>query len=169
MQRKGAGTNPIGTIGGLLILALVFVALFMLARFVFRILAFLSPALLIAALILDYKVVLGYGKWLLSLIRSNPLAGIAAIVLTIFGFPLVAAFLAGKALLSRNVKKAREEQQKGIRGEYIDFEEVDEEPTLQLPELSPVKPEKEPAPPKEESQPKKKDKGEDERYDELFK
>lgn len=170
MQRNETGGNPISTIAGLVILVLVFVALFMLARFVFRILTFLSPVLIIAALILDYKVVVGYGKWLLDLVRRNPVSGVVAILLTIFGFPLVAAFLAGKALFTRNLKKARKEQQKGLRGEYIDFEEVEEEPPLQLPELSRQRPKmkEEPLPPKEEPSTKKKTREEDDPYDHLF-
>lgn len=164
INNRNPSNNPLSALAGLLILVVVLVALFMLARFVFRILAFLSPALIIAALFLDYKTVTGFGKWLIDLVRRNPLMGIAAIVLTVLGFPLVSAFLAGKALLTRNMRKAKEEQEQARTGEYIEFEEVEEEP-LELPELSKVK-RREPERPPDES-PRKKE-GRDSDYDQLF-
>lgn len=166
MQYKRTDNSPFGTIFGLLLMALIFVGLFMLARFVFRILAFLAPALIIAALILDYKTVLNYGKWLVDMVKRNPLLGIAAVVLTVLGFPLVSAFLAGKALLTRNAKKARRQQEEEVPGEYIEFEELEENP-LELPELKEIKrPQKEepPASKKESSE----NKDESDKYDSLF-
>ncbi len=162
-EYRSKNKSPISGIFGLIILALVLVGLFMLARFVFRILAFLAPVLIIVALILDYKTVIGYGKWLVNLVKQTPLMGILAIVLTVLGFPLVSAFLAGKAYLSRNVKQAEKEQEPQREGEYIDFEEVDEQP-LELPELSKIKKEEER---KRPSEPKTKPK-EDDKYDSLF-
>lgn len=163
-EYRSTNKSPLSGILGLVILALILVGLFMLARFIFRILAFLAPALIIVALILDYKTVLGYGKWLINLVKENPLMGILAIVLTVLGFPLVSAFLAGKAYLSRNVKQAEKEQEAQKPGEYIDFEEVDEQP-LELPELSKIKREEER---KRPSEPKTKSKEEDDKYDSLF-
>ena len=137
-NRRESPGSPINPIIGLLIVVLFVVALFMLARFVFTILSWLAPIMIIAALILDYKVVLGYGKWLIDLVKSNALMGIGAIILTVLGFPVVAAFLAGKALLKRNLRKAREEDTGKLEGEYIDFEELEEKP-LKLPELDRMK------------------------------
>lgn len=159
-EYRSTDKSPLSGILGLVILALVLVGLFMLARFIFRILAFLAPALIIVALILDYKTVLGYGKWLINLVKQNPLMGILAIVLTILGFPLVSAFLAGKAYLSRNMKKAEKEQEAQKPGEYIDFEEIEEEP-LELPKLSEIKRE-------EKEKKSSKRGGEEDKYDSLF-
>lgn len=170
IDNRNPSNNPLSALAGLLIFVVVLVALFMLARFVFRILAFLSPALIIAALILDYKTVTGFGKWLIDQVRSNPLLGIAAIVLTVLGFPLVSAFLAGKALLTRNVRKAREEQEQQQRGEYIDFEELDDQP-LELPELSEMKRREEERREKErraEEPPPSRRENRDSDYDQLF-
>ena len=164
INNRNPSNNPLNALAGLLLLVVVLVTLFMLARFVFRILAFLSPALIIAALILDYKTVTGFGKWLIDLVRRSPLMGIAAIVLTVLGFPLVSAFLAGKALLTRNLRKAREQEEERQTGEYIEFEEVEEEP-LELPELSKVK-RREPERPANE--PPRKEKERDSDYDQLF-
>jgi hypothetical protein len=166
MQYKKTDNSPFGTIIGLLLMALIFVGLFMLAGFIFRILAYLAPALIILALILDYKVVLNYGKWLINTVKRNPVLGIAAIVLTVIGFPLVSAFLAGKAFLTRSAKKGRRQQEGETPGEYIDFEEVEEEP-LELPELREIKREQQEKPPatKKENSGKKED---SDKYDDLF-
>lgn len=158
MIYRKENNGPIASIGTLLIMVAFMIGLFFLARFVFRILAFLSPVLLIAALILDYRTVLGYGKWLINLVRRNILMGVGAILLTVIGFPLVSAFLAGKALLMRNVRQARKEQEQKVQGEYIDFEEVDEE-IMELPKLKERRREIPPAPKKEDD---------DSKYDEFF-
>ena len=159
-EYRSTNKSPLSGIIGLVVLALVLVGLFMLARFIFRILAFLAPVLIIVALILDYKTVLGYGKWLINLVKENPLMGILAIVLTVLGFPLVSAFLAGKAYLNRNVKQAEKEQEVQKPGEYIDFEEIEEKP-LELPKLSKMKKE-------EEEKKSSKPGGKEDKYDSLF-
>jgi hypothetical protein len=127
------------------------VVLFFLARFIFRILYFLSPIFLIAALIIDYKVVLNYGKWLVKMVKQNPIMGIGAIVLSIFGFPLVSVYLLGRALFNKRIKDVEQEFEKRTKGEMVDFEEIDSEP-LRLREL-------------EEDTPKRKESNE---YEDLF-
>jgi len=164
INNRTPSNNPLNAVAGLLILVVILVALFMLARFVFRILTFLSPALIIAALFLDHKTVTGYGKWLVNQVRTKPVLGIAAIVLTVLGFPLVSTFLFGKALLTRNMRKSREEEEGQLPGEYIDFEKVDEDKPLELPELSKIKRREEER--RAQQPPEKEDRDRD--YDQLF-
>ena len=134
-------SNPFSSLTSLIIMVLFFVALFYIARAAFWVLSMLAPILLIATLIIDHKVVVNYGKWIISKLKTNTLFGIAMVLLTIFGAPVVAGFLFGKALLKRKFNKVKEEmemQQGGVRrGEFIEYEEVPEEPplTLELPEL----------------------------------
>lgn len=118
--------NPFSLLISIGIGVLVLVALFMLARFVFKILAFAAPILFLAALIFDYRTVVNYGKWLLDLTRRQPILGIAAILFSILGFPIVSVFLFGKALLKKQVRNIQKEQtqQAPQLGEYIEFEEV---------------------------------------------
>ena len=82
---------------------------------------------------------------------------IIAILLSVLGFPVLSAFLLGKALFKRQVKKARaqEEVRAPGDGEYIEFEELEDEP-LELPRI--------PKQEKPREQPKKKDS----HYDEFF-
>ncbi len=125
--------SPFQAIAGLLLLAVFIVGMFMLARFIFRILAWLSPLMLIAALILDYRTVVNYVKWVGGLLRSNVLTGILVIILSVVGFPLLSAFLAAKAFLMRSVRKARKEKEQSLEGEYVDYETLDNE-VLDLPD-----------------------------------
>ncbi len=130
--------NPFSSITSVLFLVLAFVALYFIATGIFKILAWLAPVMLIATLIIDYKVVVNYGKWIVSLLSRNPLMGIGAILLTFFGFPIVAGFLLGKALVKKKVGKMTQEFQKRQEGEYTDFEEVDSRPSvLDLPSMEP--------------------------------
>lgn len=127
----GGGNNPMGMVTGVILAILFFLVLFYLTRIVFRILWFAAPFLFIASLIIDHKVFLGYAKWLGGMLRSNPLVGIGAIVLSIVLFPLTASFLFGKALYRKKVKEAQKEYEKQVHGELVDFEEiVEDEPEL---------------------------------------
>ncbi|MCB0562659.1 MAG: hypothetical protein KDD09_27095, partial [Phaeodactylibacter sp.] len=94
----------------------------------------LAPIMIIAALIIDYKVVLGYLKWLVGLLKENLLLGIGAIVLSVLGFPVLSVFLLGKALFKRQVRKSEEEGRVSQKGEYIEYEELDSE-QLELPQI----------------------------------
>ena len=145
------GNNNRNPLWSILIGVFFLVALFFIARFIFRILYFLSPLFLIAALVIDYKVVLNFGKWLINLVKQNAVLGIGAIVLSVFGFPLVSVYLAGRALFNKRIKEAEQAYETRTKGEIVDFEELDSEP-LQLREL-------------EEDTPKRKENNE---YEDLF-
>ena len=129
-------SDPINTIISLIMLVVVFMLIFFVARGVFRLLTWMAPFLFIATLILDYKVILSYGKYLLRTLERNVIWGIVMTVLTVIGFPLVIAFLFGKALLFRRVKTVEKDMEDEKMGEYIPYEEVDEdEEFLDLPEF----------------------------------
>ena len=135
-RNNQAEANPFNSITSILFLVLAFMALYFIATSVFKILAWLAPVMLIATLVIDYKVVLNYGKWIVNLLRRNPLIGIGAILLSFFGFPIIAGFLLGKALLKRKVVKMKKDIQNRQEGEYTDYEEMNSRPsTLDLPEM----------------------------------
>jgi len=152
---NSSSSNPFNSIFSIIMIILVMLGLFFIARFIFTILMYLSPVMLVAALILDYKVVTGYGQWIYGLLKKNPIMGVGSILLTVIGFPVVSLFLLGKALFRKRVRDAQEEATRQREGRYIEYEEVDSEP-LELPRL-----EKE-----EQQKEEKKDKGQD--YDHLF-
>lgn len=135
---------------GLLILAIGFVALWFIAKSVFTLLSWVAPFLLVGALIVNYKTVIGYGKFVLSLLKRNWIMGLVAIVLTIFGFPIVTGFLFAKSFLDRKVNKMMDEQKRQVEGELVEYEDVTDEvtevteeaETLELPPIKKAQPEK---------------------------
>lgn len=135
--RKKVDVNPFNSITSILFLVLIFIAFYWLATGIFKLLTIAAPFLLIATLIIDYNVVLNYGKWLWNLLLKNPLMGIGGILLTFFGFPVIAGFLLVKALLMRKVNKMKQDYETEQKGEYVDYMEVDDEPDvrIELPEI----------------------------------
>jgi len=136
MIQKQVKFNPISAIMGVLFLLVGLFALLWVAKSIFTILAWIAPLLLIATLIIDYRTVLNYGKWILNKLNDNFLSGVIYVLLTIFGFPVVSLFLFGKALLSRKIRSIEQSLQDEQQGQYADFEIVEEEPiVLDLPPI----------------------------------
>ena len=136
-ERRNIDVNPFSSIFSILTLVLVFVGLFFIARGIFTILAWLAPILIVLTVFIDYKVILNYGKWLLNLLRKDLLIGIGGILLTVFGFPIIAGFLFGKALLNRRMRKMNQMYEEENSDEFIEYEEIQEEESapLELPTL----------------------------------
>ncbi len=134
-RRRGFELNSSNTIVTIVFLILAFVALFWLARSLFAILSWAAPILLIATLIMDYRIVLNYGKWILKLFKTNVLGGIAASVLTVLGFPIVSLLLFGRAMLERKTRQMREAYEAERNPAYTDYEVIEEHETLELPHL----------------------------------
>lgn len=154
MKSQGFGIRTNG-IFGFLFMILVLVGLFFIARGIFKLLALASPFLIIGALIINYRTVLGYLKFMLSLFQRSVLTGIIAVLLSIVGFPILSGILFGKAILDRKFRKLHQEIQAEREGEYVEYTEViRNEPKDEDLEL----------PPFEKTQPQKKDN----RYEDLF-
>jgi len=123
---------------GLVILFLFFLGFFYLTRFIFTLLYYLSPILFIATLIIDYKVVVSYFKWIVGLLKRNVVMGVVARIISVVGFPVVLALLLGRALLGKRIKKAKENFEQQRRGTYTDYEELESRRTnIELPEVKP--------------------------------
>ncbi len=135
--RKQVDINPFNSIASILMLVLVFVGLYFIAKGIFNLLAIAAPFLLIGALLLNYRVVINYGKWLLKMLQTNPLVGIGGVLLTVFGFPVIAGFLFGKAYLYRKVNSLQQAAEQAREGEFVEYEEIPDEP-LDLPRIEPL-------------------------------
>ena len=122
-----------------LIFGVIFlVALFFVARFVFNILSYLSIVFLIITLIMDYKIVVNYVKWIFSMMGKNPLFGVGLVLLTIFGHPVVSLFLFGKAMVKKKVKEMTQQfegQTERDQGEFTEYEDLtpEDEGLVELP------------------------------------
>ncbi len=146
MERKSEFNIGNG-IWGLLMLVVGFVALWFIAKSVFTVLAWAAPFLLLGAVLINYKTVLSFARFVLQMLKRNVLMGIVAIILMIFGFPIVAGFLFGKALLDRKIVKLQTDIEQKREGEFVEYEEVEEveeveivEETLELPPMEKADP-----------------------------
>jgi predicted membrane protein len=123
---------------GLIFMIMVLVVIFFILRGVFQILSWAAPFLFILALIINYKTVIGYGAMLLRLLKDRTLLGVLAVILTIVGFPVVAAYLFGRSLVDRKIRLLGREYEKQRENEYVDFEDVtseNDEDILELPDM----------------------------------
>ena len=128
--------GPLSSIMGILIMVAVILGIYYISTLFFKLLYIASPVLLLATLVIDYRVVVNFGKWVLSQLKKNPVVGIVAILLTALAYPLVIAFLFGKALFSKRIKQAQEQYRNSQEGELVDFEEIESKPKkLELREL----------------------------------
>ena len=145
---------------GFAFMVIVFVVLFFVAKGVFTVLSWIAPVLILLALIINYRTILNYLKFMLSLLQRNPLGGIIGILLSFFGFPILAGVLFGKSILDRKVRKLKEAYKAEKEGEFVEYEEVkpEKEIRLDLPPLQKEKPVVEKQPPPEK----------DNRYEDLF-
>ena len=131
--RSKANTGQV--ILGAVILIGLFIALFWIARGIFSILSFLGPFLLIAALIINYRVVLGYGKWLVDMVKKDFFMGILYTVLSVVGFPIVSAYLLFKAYTLKKIGALTDQIHPGtVQGTAVDaeFEILEEDDPLEL-------------------------------------
>jgi hypothetical protein len=119
----GGRSNPLGNLGPLFGLIIFLVIGYFLITGLFGLLAKLSPFLLIGAAILDYTVILDYGKFIIKLLKENPLMGLIAILLSIIGYPVLFGFLLFKAYARKKVKSFVERVEKE-KNKYDDYEEV---------------------------------------------
>ncbi len=126
MTQKRIDINPFNAIGAILVAILVFWGLSMIFSFVFKALAFIAPFLLIATAIIDYTTITDFVKWVFKMLKENPLMGIAAIMLTVFGFPIISGFLFGKAYLRKKVRKMASKYDVETNGEIVDYEEMED-------------------------------------------
>lgn len=134
---NSSGKNPLGSFGPIIALVVFLFLLSFVVKGIFTILSWVAPLLLIITLIMDHKVVVDYGKFILRLIKENPLVGILGAILTFFGFPAVVGFLFFKALAKRTIKSKIQDIEQKRQGDYTDYEEVteDDEDFLELPSI----------------------------------
>ena len=120
--------RPVNLIVGFIVLIILVLGLMRLASFVYSLLAMITPVLLIAAAIIDYKVIVNYVTWIFDMLKKAPPIGVVGILATIIGFPFVSAYLLGKALINKKLIKMTGAPEETVEGEYIRFEEIQKEP-----------------------------------------
>lgn len=131
------GRVPGGGLGCLLGLALVVFAGYYALKGLYYVLWWASPALLVLALIINWRVFPDTIKSWLDTLESRPISGLLSAAFVVLAFPFFSLWLFLKALGSRNRQKARE-QQSGPAfhndTEFVDFEEIESHPIPPRPE-----------------------------------
>ena len=123
--------SPFGNLGGIIVMAIVLIGLFFLVGQLFKLLYFLAPILLILTLVLNYRVVIDYGKYVLKTLKENPLFGVVIVVLSFIAYPILFTYLLAKAYLSRNAGSNDGEASDG----FSDYEDLSDEDPLDLGDL----------------------------------
>lgn len=144
-----SGGSPFGGILSLVLLVLFFVGMYYLVTGFFKLLYWLTPVIVIATLVINYRVYIDHAKWLWETLKQRPVLGVLGILFSVFAFPVLAAWLLMKALAKRKIDKMREEMggaadpfsgfgtSANRREEgFTDYEEVDDTP-LELPRQGP--------------------------------
>jgi hypothetical protein len=121
--------SPLATIGGILIGIVVLYVLFSIVGWIISLLYEYSFLVLIASLIIDYKVALSYVKGIKGLFQRNWVYGLLASVASVAFYPFVFLYFLGMALFKKKVKQVREEADVRRNGQWVDYEEVQQEPT----------------------------------------
>ena len=121
--------NPLFSV---LIFLAVVIGIFFAAQFIYKILLWASPVLLLLTFILDYRVPINFVKLLIAFTRQNLIAGIFFIVLSVIFFPVISLFLLFKAMFNMKVKKFTD-QVKQENETYVPYEEVEDEPLITVP------------------------------------
>lgn len=159
-SRSPFDRSPLGGIGGFIVGLIFLYVLFKLAGWFFSLLWWAGPIIFIASLIIDHKVFLGYVGSIKRLFQRNWLMGLVAGVLSLMLYPLVSLYLLGMALFKKKLREKVVEEDVRRNGEWVDFEEVPEEPMdldIDYEELPP--------PPEPLTRRREKD---ETRYDDLF-
>lgn len=109
--RIGGGTpqpqNPFSSLWSLLLVAAVIAVLFYVIKGLVSLLYMVAPFLLIAALLINHKVVLNYANQLVETFKVDILKGVIGVLVLVFGYPLVFAWLLVKALFMNKLEKAQ--------------------------------------------------------------
>ena len=127
--RQISSFNPLFSV---LIFVGVLVGLFFAAQFIYTMLLWASPVVLLITCILDYKVVINFVKLLAAFTRKNTSAGIVFILLSIVFFPIVSLFLLSKALFNKKVDKINKKETQD-NNTFVPYEEVEDEPLIIVP------------------------------------
>jgi len=143
-SRNPFDRSPFSGIIGLVIGVVLIFVLINLVGFVVSLMYKFSWIILIASLVIDHTVFLGYAKSIGRLFQRNKVMGIAAGVLSVALYPFVFLYMLGMALFKRKIKEKVAEADVRHNGEWADYEELPEEPMdldIDYEELPPAPPE----------------------------
>ena len=115
---------------GLVLLVIFGYFLFSIAKFIYIILLYASPVLLIGILFLKKELLISFFQKMWYNIRQNPWLGILNALVSILFLPFSLLGMTIKAIISKKIEKIQKDQYQEPRtqskNEYIDFEDLTE-------------------------------------------
>jgi len=135
MAIKRKNVSPIAGVVGFLFLAMMIWMAISAVKGIFTLLSWIAIPLFVIALVLNYRVVTDYIGWIWNTMKADPLKGTLYGVGSVIGYPVVSAYLAFKAYISR---KFGQKDKPKAKGDYIKYEEVEEDDFLELKDLNEV-------------------------------
>jgi hypothetical protein len=148
-SQQGAqlGRVPGGGLGCLLAVALIVFASYYALKGLYYVLWWAAPALLVLALIINWRVFPDTLRNWLDTLETRPLAGIINAAFAVLAFPFFALWLFIKAVGYRkleNMKRTFENAQnpQNPESEFVDFEEIESRPMGEKPAAEVIEKEK---------------------------
>jgi predicted membrane protein len=139
---KGSGSNPFNSLISLITFAGVLLLLYFLMKGFFNLLYLVAPVLLVATLIINYRVVRDYAASIVTSLQSDILMGMVKVAFTVLCYPMVIGWLFAKALIFRKVSTLQQDfQQKMNQSEQIqdvDYEEISSRKADEKPSEKPL-------------------------------
>lgn len=117
--------NPFANFTGILMMILLMVGLFYVAKGVYWLLAKAAVVLLVATLLVHYPTIVRFLRWLGGTWQRNPLQGLLYTALGALLYPVLIAGLFFQALLNRKVSRLEQALRQEQEGEFVDFEELE--------------------------------------------
>ena len=99
-----------------------------------------APVLLIATLIINYRVVADYALSIFDTLQNNLLLGILKVVFTVFCYPFVIGWLFVKALFYKKMDTIKKQFEQPLNQKNADQFTTYEEVSSQMTETEPKKP-----------------------------
>ena len=164
--------NPFGSLLGLLLTVGVLVLLFFAASVFVKLLYFVAPLLLIATLLINYKVVADYALDVVGTFKTDLLWGVLKVAFAVIGYPFIIGWLFAKALFYRKINNLKKnyDQQMNTQMNTQQNAQLAEYEELSSEIIRPPKPDAEPTPFIELPKPKEKPKDNlRDDFDQLFK
>lgn len=152
--------SPFSGIGCFIFSILGLVALWFILKGLYKVLYWAAPALIVLALIVNWRAVVSTFKNWFRTMETNPIGGLLSAALAVLLFPFFSLYLFVKALGYNKIEQMRREfgQQQEAEEEFAEFEEIESTPKGGAQPAAPMEPlelpEKEPD---TKSNPKKKD------------
>jgi predicted membrane protein len=134
----GNPNNPFGSIINLLIFLAILAGAYFLIGGALKLLYLAAPVLLIATLVINYRIVADYAIDVFETFRTDILWGAVKVAFTILCYPLVIGWLFAKSLIYRKVGKLKQQFEEQVKAtnpnfgaqtsghdpEFADFEEL---------------------------------------------